>query len=85
MDNLIKELSISQAKRMSSDLSHDLELSSLSALCPLDGRYWGKVKELAPFFSEYGLIRFRVLVEVCLFGNLLYCCCISEKADFDVA
>ncbi|PHT51268.1 Adenylosuccinate lyase [Capsicum baccatum] len=49
---------------MSSDHSQDLELSSLSALCPLDGRYWGKVKELAPFMSEYGLIRFRILVEI---------------------
>ncbi|XP_009588821.1 uncharacterized protein [Nicotiana tomentosiformis] len=49
---------------MSSDHSQDLELSSLSALCPLDGRYWGKVKELAPFMSEFGLIRFRILVEI---------------------
>lgn len=40
------------------------ELSSLTALSPLDGRYWNKVKELAPFMSEYGLIRFRVLVEI---------------------
>ncbi|CDP12659.1 unnamed protein product [Coffea canephora] len=44
--------------------SHDIKLSSLTALCPLDGRYWAKVKELALFMSEYGLIRFRVLVEV---------------------
>jgi len=40
------------------------ELSSLTALSPLDGRYWNKVKDLAPFMSEYGLIRYRVLVEV---------------------
>lgn len=40
------------------------ELSSLVALSPLDGRYWGKVKDLAPFLSEYGLIFYRVLVEV---------------------
>ncbi|XP_060171621.1 uncharacterized protein LOC132602846 [Lycium barbarum] len=49
---------------MSSVHSQELELSSLTALCPLDGRYWGKVKELAPFMSEYGLIRFRILVEI---------------------
>lgn len=49
---------------MSSDYSNDFELSSLTALCPLDGRYWTKVTELAPFMSEYGLIHFRVLVEV---------------------
>ncbi|RDX96433.1 purB [Mucuna pruriens] len=44
--------------------SADFELSALTALSPLDGRYWGKVKELAPFLSEYGLIYFRVLVEI---------------------
>uniref|UniRef100_A0A1D1XEF5 Adenylosuccinate lyase n=2 Tax=Anthurium amnicola TaxID=1678845 RepID=A0A1D1XEF5_9ARAE len=42
----------------------DLELSSLTALSPLDGRYEQKVKDLRPFFSEYGLIRYRVMVEV---------------------
>ena len=42
------------------------ELSSLVALSPLDGRYWGKVKDLAPYLSEYGLIFYRVLVEVLL-------------------
>ncbi|PIN18913.1 Adenylosuccinate lyase [Handroanthus impetiginosus] len=42
----------------------DVELSSLTALSPLDGRYWAKVKDLAPFMSEFGLIKFRVLVEI---------------------
>lgn len=49
---------------MSSQSSRDFELSSLTALSPLDGRYWSKVKDLAPYMSEYGLIYFRVLVEV---------------------
>jgi hypothetical protein len=31
---------------------------------PLDGRYDRFVKELMPFFSEFGLIRYRVLIEV---------------------
>lgn len=44
--------------------SQEFELSSLTALSPLDGRYWSKVKDLAPYMSEYGLIYFRVLVEV---------------------
>ncbi|XP_004490664.1 uncharacterized protein [Cicer arietinum] len=44
--------------------STDLELSSLMALSPLDGRYWGKVKDLAPIMGEYGLIYFRVFVEI---------------------
>ncbi|KAF3651336.1 Adenylosuccinate lyase [Capsicum annuum] len=55
---------VTEVTGMSSDHSQDLELSSLSALYPLDGCYWGKVKELAPFMSEYGLIRFRILVEI---------------------
>src|SRR5437588_235985 len=35
----------------------------LTALSPLDGRYSEKLNELRPFFSEYGLLRFRLLVE----------------------
>jgi len=41
-----------------------MKLSELSALSPLDGRYAGKVAALRPIFSEYGLIRARVIVEV---------------------
>ena len=37
---------------------------ALTAISPIDGRYANKVEELRPVFSEYGLIRFRVLVEV---------------------
>ena len=37
---------------------------ALTALSPLDGRYAGKVDPLRPIFSEYGLIRARVKVEV---------------------
>ncbi|CAI9767247.1 unnamed protein product [Fraxinus pennsylvanica] len=48
---------------MPADFSRDVELSSLTALCPLDGRYWAKVKELSPFMSEFGPIRFRILVK----------------------
>src|SRR3954466_16123596 len=38
--------------------------SALTALSPLDGRYAAKVAPLRSLFSEYALIRFRVLVEV---------------------
>jgi adenylosuccinate lyase len=38
--------------------------AQLLALSPLDGRYAGKVEALRPVFSEYGLIRARVKVEV---------------------
>jgi len=37
---------------------------ALTAISPIDGRYANKVEDLRPVFSEYGLIRFRVLVEV---------------------
>ena len=37
---------------------------TLTAISPIDGRYADKVGALRPIFSEYGLIRFRVLVEV---------------------
>ena len=37
---------------------------SLTAISPIDGRYASKVEVLRPIFSEYGLIRFRVQVEV---------------------
>jgi adenylosuccinate lyase len=39
-------------------------LTELTALSPLDGRYAGKTAALRPIFSEFGLIRFRVLVEI---------------------
>ena len=41
-----------------------MELSALTALCPLDGRYRATGEALAPYFSEFGLIRYRVQVEV---------------------
>jgi adenylosuccinate lyase len=41
-----------------------MDLSNLTALSPLDGRYAGKVQSLHPIFSEYGLIRARVMVEI---------------------
>ena len=39
-------------------------MSALTAISPIDGRYAGKTSELSPFFSEFALIRYRVLVEV---------------------
>jgi adenylosuccinate lyase len=36
----------------------------LTAISPIDGRYADKVKELSSYFSEYALIKYRVLVEV---------------------
>jgi len=41
-----------------------MELSQLTAISPVDGRYGSKTETLRPIFSEYGLIRHRVVVEI---------------------
>ncbi|MGA4606759.1 adenylosuccinate lyase [Pseudoalteromonas maricaloris] len=41
-----------------------MELSALTAISPVDGRYGSKTKELRSIFSEFGLIKYRVIVEV---------------------
>ncbi|MBF0469909.1 MAG: adenylosuccinate lyase [Gammaproteobacteria bacterium] len=41
-----------------------MKLDQLTAISPIDGRYGSKTEALQPLFSEYGLIRHRVLVEV---------------------
>jgi adenylosuccinate lyase len=42
----------------------NMSLSPLNAISPIDGRYRNKVNELAPYFSEEALIKYRVLVEI---------------------
>jgi adenylosuccinate lyase len=41
-----------------------MDLNSLSAISPVDGRYRQKTDELSAYFSEYGLIRYRLMVEI---------------------
>ena len=41
-----------------------MDLNELTAISPVDGRYRRKVSELAPYFSEFGLIKYRVRVEI---------------------
>lgn len=41
-----------------------MQITPLTAISPIDGRYFEKTTELQPIFSEYGLFRFRLLVEV---------------------
>ena len=43
----------------------------LTAISPVDGRYASKTKDFAQYFSEYGLIRYRVFVEIQYFLALL--------------
>ncbi len=59
--------------------------SALLALSPLDGRYASKVDALRPIFSEYGLIRARVKVEIEWLLALAAEPGIAELADFSAA
>lgn len=52
-----------------------MKISTLKAISPVDGRYAGKVNDLRDIFSEYGLIRFRVLIEV------RWLQCLSDEAS----
>ncbi|RUO66524.1 adenylosuccinate lyase [Pseudidiomarina planktonica] len=55
-----------------------MELSALTALSPVDGRYGSKAAALRPYFSEYGLIKYRVTVEVRWLQQLAACAQITE-------
>ncbi len=59
-----------------------MELSQLTAVSPLDGRYASKTAELRPIFSEYGLMRFRVQVELTWLKHLAACPEIKEVPAF---
>ncbi len=59
-----------------------MQLSSLTAVSPVDGRYASKTSALRPIFSEYGLIRFRVMVEVRWLQRLAAHTGIPEVAPF---
>jgi adenylosuccinate lyase len=54
-----------------------MPLSVLTALSPLDGRYRDRISKLSDYFSEFGLIRYRVLVEV----EWLKALCAAEALD----
>ena len=54
-----------------------MKVSPLRALSPTDGRYFDKVNDLRDIFSEYGLMRFRVLVEV------RWLQCLADEADIE--
>ena len=47
-----------------------MNLSSIQAISPIDGRYRSKAEALAPFFSEAALIKYRVWVEIEYFIEL---------------
>ena len=47
-----------------------MELKDLNAISPVDGRYRSKVEELADYFSEFGLIKYRLMIEIEYFISL---------------
>ncbi len=59
-----------------------MDLSSLSAVSPIDGRYGSKTEDLRPIFSEFGLIHHRVLVEIRWLQHLAANAVISEVPAF---
>jgi adenylosuccinate lyase len=59
-----------------------MELSALTAISSADGRYGSKTKELRAIFSEFGLIKYRVIVEVKWLQALAKCESIKEVPEF---
>jgi len=59
-----------------------MEFSHLTAIAPVDGRYGKRTAELRPWFSEYGLVHHRVIVEVRWFQHLAQCPAIPEIKPF---
>jgi adenylosuccinate lyase len=66
-------------------MSAAAELHALTALSPLDGRYSAKVAALGRHFSEFGLIRYRVRVELAWLAALADEPAIAEIAPFSAA
>jgi adenylosuccinate lyase len=61
---------------------NNLSLSSLTAVSPIDGRYGSKTEQLRTVFSEFGLIRYRVMVEVRWLQHLANHPGVTEVAPF---
>jgi adenylosuccinate lyase len=59
-----------------------MSLNSLNAISPIDGRYRKQVSDLAEYFSEFGLIKYRVRVEIEYFIALCELP-LPQLADFD--
>ncbi|GAA5188183.1 adenylosuccinate lyase [Ferrimonas gelatinilytica] len=62
-----------------------MELSALTAISPVDGRYGSRTVELRGIFSEFGLIKYRVQVEISWLKLLAACPEIAEVPCFSEA
>ncbi len=60
-----------------------MELSSLTAISPIDGRYSNKVDILRSIFSEFGLLKYRVIIEIRWLQKLAACPDIEEIPHFN--
>ncbi len=61
-----------------------MKLNKLTAISPVDGRYRGKTQSLAPYFSEFGLIKYRVHIEIEYFISLCELP-LPQLSDFDTS
>ncbi len=59
-----------------------MSLSALTAVTSVDGRYHSKTRDLSPYFSEYGLIKNRLRVEIAWLIHLSECADIKELPTF---
>jgi adenylosuccinate lyase len=55
---------IKQSHTFKNHGERNMKFSELTAISPIDGRYQEKVTQLQPIFSEFGLMRFRIIVEI---------------------
>lgn len=60
-----------------------MTLNALNAISPIDGRYFGKTRALSPYFSEFALIYYRVVVEIRWLESLAANKSIKEVPEFD--
>ncbi len=66
-------------------MAQALPLSELTAVSPIDGRYAEKTASLREYFSEYGLIKRRVVVEVAWLIRLAECAIVPQLPQFSAA
>ena len=60
-----------------------MNLSALNSISPVDGRYLKKTRALSPFFSEFGLIYYRLVIEIRWLESLADNPKISEVPSFN--
>lgn len=61
-----------------------MTLTTLNAISPIDGRYYNKTRNLSPFFSEYALIYYRMVVEIRWLQSLAQNPAITELPTFSM-